>query len=318
MAALYLSEADVRQVLDMRSAVDAVEEVFRRLADGQAANVPRQRAIAEGIVLHSLSAAAPYLNLVGWKCYTTTRSAARFLLGLYDSASGEPVALVEADWLGQVRTGATSAVAAEWMADPRATELGLFGAGRQARTQLEALATVRRLRAAYVYSRNADRREAFCDEMSQRLGFDVRPVDRPQEAVEDLPIVVTATAAREPVFDGHDLAEGAWVCAVGSNWPTRAELDYVTVRRADNIVCDSTAACQQEAGDFADALARGDFSWATAVDLADVAAGRAVARSTARSITLFKSVGLAIEDLAVGAVVLRRAREHGLGSRLPF
>jgi ornithine cyclodeaminase/alanine dehydrogenase-like protein (mu-crystallin family) len=204
------------------------------------------------------------------------------------------------------------------MADPHASELGLFGSGRQARTQLASLAAVRKIRVAYVYSRNPDRRAAFCDEMSDLLSIDVRPADRPQEAASDLPIVVTATTSREPVFDGHDLAEGAMVAAVGANWPNRAEIDWVTIRRADNIVCDSVAACRHEAGDFADAAERGDFDWSRAVDLAEVVAGRAVARRTRDSIVLFKSVGLAIEDVAVGAKVLELAQARGLGTKLPF
>jgi ornithine cyclodeaminase/alanine dehydrogenase-like protein (mu-crystallin family) len=154
--------------------------------------------------------------------------------------------------------------------------------------------------------------------MSARLGVDVRPVDRPQEAAEDLPIVVTATSSPTPVFDGRDLAEGALVCAVGNNWATRAEIDAHVVRRADNIVCDSARACQSEAGDFAEPLGRGVFDWARAVDLADVVGGKAVGRSTKESIVLFKSVGLAIEDVALGAKVLELARQQGRGVKLPL
>ncbi|MEX0677601.1 MAG: ornithine cyclodeaminase family protein [Pirellulales bacterium] len=317
MPAIYLSEADVDRLLDINVAIEVCEEAFRRLGAGEAEHVPRARAKAPGIVLHSMSAAAGYLNLVGWKCYTTTREGARFLLGLHD-ASGQLVALVEADRLGQLRTGATTGVAVELMADPEATEMGLFGSGWQAQSQLAAVARTRPIKVAYVYSRTEKKRRDFAELMASRLGIEVRPVDRPQDAAEDLPIVVTATTSREPVFDGNHLAEGALVCAVGSNWLNRAEIDTTVIRRADNIVCDSIKACQIEAGDFVDALEKGVFDWQRAVELADVVAGRATGRNTRDSIVLFKSVGLALEDVALGAKLLERARAQGVGRELPF
>jgi ornithine cyclodeaminase/alanine dehydrogenase-like protein (mu-crystallin family) len=317
MSVLYLSEDDVDALVDVKTAIEVCEEAFRRWAAGEADNVPRARAQAPGIVLHSMSAAAAYLGLVGWKCYTTTRQQARFCLGLYDT-TGSLVALVEADRLGQLRTGATTGVAVQAMADPAATEMGLFGSGWQAQSQLAAVAAVRPIKMAYVYSRNEKRRHDFAELMSGRLQIDVRPVDRPQEAAEELPIVVTATTSREPVFDGNWLAEGSLVCAVGSNWLNRAEIDSTVVRRADNIVCDSIKACQNEAGDFVESIEKGIFDWSRAVELADVVTGRATGRNTRESIALFKSVGLALEDVALGGQVLQRARQRKIGRELPI
>ena len=317
MAAIYLTESDVTELLDMQSAIDACEEAFSRLAAGEASHVPRARVQSPGIVLHAMSAAADYLGLVGWKCYTTTKQGAKFHLGLYDT-SGQMVALVEADRLGQLRTGATTGVAVEFMADPAAGEVGLFGAGWQAESQLEAVVLARPIKVAYVYSRNEVKRTDFAERMSRRLEIDVRPADRPQEAAEDLPIVVTATTSREPVFDGNWLSEGALVCATGSNWLNKAEIDSTVIRRADNIVCDSVKGCQAEAGDFVDAREKGIFDWPRAVELSDVVAGRATGRNTRDSLVLFKSVGIAIEDVALGAVLLARAAERGVGTPLPF
>ncbi len=318
MPALYLTESDVDQLLDMRLAIEAVEEAFRQLATGRAMNVPRMRAKGTGIVLHTMSAAADYLGLVGWKCYSTTRAGAKFHVGLYDAQSGALVALIEANRLGQLRTAAATGVAVKWMADPSAHEVGMFGSGLQARTQLEAVALARPIKRAFVYSRTEANRRAFADEMSRRLEIEVAPVDRPQEAAEDLPIVVTATGSAVPLFDGNWLAEGTMVAAVGSNWLNKAEIDAHVIRRADNIVCDSVAACRHEAGDFIDALEKGVFDWSRAVELADVVAGTAVGRSTRASVTLFKSVGLAIEDVALGGKLLDLARGAGVGKELPF
>ena len=225
MPPMYLSESDVKRLLDMRVAIEVVEEAFRQWADHKVCNVPRTRAKGNGIVVHTMSAAADYLGLAGWKCYATTRAGAEFHVGLYDSRTGALTALIAAEWLGRLRTGATTAVAVEWMADVAAHEVGVFGTGRQARTQLEAICVARPIKQAFVYSRDETRRKTFAVEMSESLGIDVVPVDRPHEAAEELPIVVTATSSSMPLFDGKCLAEGTMVAAVGSNWLNKAEID---------------------------------------------------------------------------------------------
>lgn len=316
MRPLYLTEDDVTRLLDMRLAIDVVKEAFLRLAAGQASNVPRQRAKAPGIMLHSMSATAQYLGLVGWKCYTTTKNGARFLIGLYNSQSGELVALIEADRLGQLRTGAATGLAADLMARPDAALVGIFGSGHQAETQLDAVAAVRKLKRAFVYSRDNSRRATFAQRMATELDVEIVPVDRPQQAAQNLPIVITATGSATPVFDGQDLAEGTFVAAVGSNWLTRAEIDTTVIRRAENIVCDSIEACRQDAGDFFEALQKGIFDWSRATELASVVAGRAVGRSRPESVTLFKSVGLAIEDVALGGKLVELAHQRGIGQEL--
>jgi ornithine cyclodeaminase/alanine dehydrogenase len=316
MPVLHLTETDVERLLDMPTAVDAVEEAFRQVAAGQAANVPRQRAVGRGIVLHSMSAAADYLGLVGWKCYTTTKAGAKFLVGLYESQTGSLVALIEADRLGQIRTGATTAVAVRHLAHAAADELGLIGTGWQAESQLTAVAAVRPLRRAKVYSRDAVRREDFARRMSQQLGLEVMPVGDAHGAVEGMPLVVTATTSRKPVLEAAWLAPGALVAAMGSNWLDKAEIDAATVARAGLIVCDDVTCCQHEAGDFREALAQGLFDWSRAVNLADVVSGRHPGRVEASEIVLFKSVGMALEDVAVGHRVLTLAREQGAGREL--
>jgi ornithine cyclodeaminase/alanine dehydrogenase-like protein (mu-crystallin family) len=318
MAAIFLSEKDVAQLAGPRMAIDAVEEAFRRLAAREAENIPRRRVQAPGIILHSMSAAAGYLGYVGWKNYTTTKTGARFHVALYEQTYGELVALLEANQLGRLRTAAATAVAVSWMARHDAVELGLFGTGFQAEGQVEALVLARPIKKVFVYGRNAERRRQFADRVSSRLSIEVVPVDRPGEAAEELPMVVTASSARAPVFDGNLLDEGTFVAAVGSNWLNKAEIDSTVIRRADNIVCDSIEACKLEAGDFVEARDRGIFDWSRAVELSDVVAGRATARNRAESITLFKSVGLAIEDVALAVKILERARAEGVGQFLPI
>ncbi|MBL8827483.1 MAG: ornithine cyclodeaminase family protein [Planctomycetaceae bacterium] len=315
---LHLTESEVQHLLDMPTAIAAVEQSFRELAAGRAHNVPRQRAQGKGIVLHTMSAAADYLGLVGYKAYTTTRSAAQFHVGLLDQTTGRLVALIEADQLGRLRTGATTGVAVKHLAPPDLSELGLFGVGRQARTQLVAVCAVRPIQRAFVYSRKPAERQTFCDELSHELNIDVRPVDLPEQAVRNVPLIITATSSGTPVFAGNNASDGALICAVGSNWLNRAEIDETVVRRSTRIVCDSIAACQHEAGDFTAALASGAFDWSRAVELADVVTGKFAGQPNTSGLTLFKSVGMATEDLALGAILLDLARQQGVGTQLPI
>lgn len=317
MSVLFLSESDVKQLVDMPAAVEIVRQAFRHLAGGRAENVPRVRAKATGIVLHCMSAAADYLGYVGWKNYTTTKSGARFLVGLHSTADGSLAALIEADWLGRLRTGATTGVAVDCMAEDEPISVGLIGTGRQAETQLTAIAAVRRIECAHVFSRDADRRRTFAARMSESLNVDVAAADSSNAAVLDKSVIVTATNSAKPVIEYDRLRSGTVICAVGSNWPHHAEVDSKTVQKAGFVLCDSIAGCRQEAGDLILAAEAGCFDWSQAIELADVVAGtRQVSFSDGR-IALFKSVGMAIEDVAVAAEVFHRAQKSGVGLPWP-
>jgi ornithine cyclodeaminase/alanine dehydrogenase-like protein (mu-crystallin family) len=317
MPSLLLRETDIDNLLDMPLAIEVMHAAFLALASEEADNVPRVRAKAPGVVLHSLIAAAAYLDVVGWKQYVTTRSGAKFLAGLNDARTGELLALIEADRLGQLRTGAVTGLAARQLANPKAETVGIIGAGYQAQTQLEAVAAVCPIRQAFVYSRSAEHRESFAKEMSAKLKIEVTPVDDPRKATEYQPIVVTATTSKDPVFEGKWLSPGTLVCAVGSNWLHKAEIDVDTFAAAQLIVCDSIAACQAEAGDFIQPLAQGVFHWENAVEFSAIVAGTNGRRSLDH-IVIFKSVGLAIEDVALGAKALELAKQRGLGESLPL
>jgi alanine dehydrogenase len=318
MPVLYLTEDDVRELLDMETAIEVVEEAFRQLARGAATNVPRSRATGTGITLHSMSASADYLGLVGGKTYTTTRDAARFLVSLYSGKTGELVALIEADALGQFRTGAASGVATEFMARPDAKVVGLFGAGKQARTQLKAVCAVRKIELVEVCSRNEERCREFCDLMSEWCNTRVVPARNPDEVATEKDIVICATSSRAPLFEGRVLDEGTHLNVIGSNYLNKTEIDVSTLHRADTIVCDSIEQCRLEAGDFVDALEAGAVEWSNMRELAAVVSDQETGRRTVESITLFKSVGLALEDVALGAKVLELAQREGLGRTLQF
>jgi ornithine cyclodeaminase/alanine dehydrogenase-like protein (mu-crystallin family) len=319
MAALYLTEDDVAWLLDIDTAIDCVEEAIRQWGSERADNQPRRRVRAgDQAMLHVLSAGAEYLGYVGYKAYVTTRAGARFQFGLYDARNGHPAALIEANLLGQMRTGAASGVATKYMARPDAKIVGCFGTGFQARAQLKAVCSVRRIERVEVYGRNDERRKLFADEMSELCNVPVVPVHSPEDVAAEKDIVICATSSHVPLFDGHALAEGTHINAIGSNYLTRSEIDVTTIRRADHIVCDSLDACKLEAGDFVPALEDGSLDWSRVHELSDVVHGRETGRAHPEDITLFKSVGLALEDLAVAVRILEKARIEGIGQTLPF
>lgn len=317
MPAIYLNEDEVRELADMELAVDVVQKAFRQLADGGATNLPRLRAKASGVMLHTMSAAAEYLGLVGYKAYTTTKSGARFQVVIYNT-DGELVAVMAADYLGQLRTGAASGVATEFMARPDSHVVGLFGTGKQARTQLKAVCTVRKIERVEVYSRNDERRQKFADEMSEWCATEVVPVHAPDDVAAEKDIVITASSSKTPVFDGSVIDEGTHLNVVGSNFLSKAEVDLTTLRRCSHVICDNVEQCKLEAGDLARGVAEGIRDWTSMNDIADVIVGRATGRATPDDITLFKSVGLAIEDIALAGAILKRARSAGIGRPLPF
>jgi ornithine cyclodeaminase/alanine dehydrogenase-like protein (mu-crystallin family) len=310
---LLLTEADVRRLLTMDMALEAVEQGLRRLALDEAVNVPRARAQTDHAMLHTMSAAAKALGVMGAKIYSTSRRGAQFLLPLFDGKTGALLSLMQADYLGQVRTGAASGVATRYLAREDAAEVGLFGSGKQARTQALAVCRVRRVRRVQVYSRNEENRRRFAAEMSEQCQTEVVPVSRPEMAAENKDVVITATTSREPVLNGAWLAQGTHINAVGSNFLGKAELDAATFRRVADVVVDSKDQARVEAGDFQQAFEDGSLHWSDVRELGQVIVGRYRGREHEQDITLFKSLGIAVEDIAVAARVYARAQDEGVG-----
>lgn len=315
--AILLREADVRAVLTMSLALEAVEEGFRRLAQGNAILHSRQRLHMPGIgFLHYMAAGDLTAGYAGLKIYTSARGALRFLVPLVRPQTGELVALLEADYLGQVRTGAASGIATRYMARPDARTIGIVGTGLQARTQLEAMVAVRRIEQVRAFGRDPGRRARFAREMAERLGVPVEPVSSAEDAVRTADIVITATDASKPVVEGRWLRPGVHINAIGANFPQKRELDDEAVRRADFIAVDSRQQSKLEAGDLILSFGEQEDRWASVRELADIVSGRMPGRSDDRQITLFKSNGIAIEDIVVAGRVVELAQERGLGERV--
>lgn len=317
MGVLLLTEDDVRRLATMDMALEAVEAGLRKLALDEAQNIPRARVQTDHAMMHSMAASIKTMGVMGAKVYAVSRkNPATFTFTLFDGRSGALLALMQADYLGQVRTGAASGVATQYMARPDATEVGLFGSGKQARTQLQAVCKVRRIRQVHVYSPNEERRKQFAREMSEVCQTEVIPVPRPEMAALEKDIVITATTSRDPVLLGEWIAQGAHINAMGSNFLAKAELDVAAIRRCQSIVVDSKDQARLEAGDFQQALEDGSLQWANVRELGQVIVGRHTARKHPADVTLFKSLGIAVEDVALAARVFARAQAEGVGQVL--
>lgn len=320
--ALYLSEADVKAVLTMPLALEAVEAAHRELSreGGLAAqDTPRARTRLPQTALHLLHGGLPGLGVLGYKAYTSNRSGNRFNVFLFDAATGVLSAIVAADYLGMMRTGAASGVAAKWLARPDSEVAGVFGSGWQARGHVEAICTALPLRRVKVFGRKRDKLEAFCAEMGQRLpGVEIVAAADAQATVQGSDLVGTVTTAATPLFEADWLAPGTHINAAGSNAVIRQELSEAAVRRCDLVVVDALETALKEAGDLVPLLEKGRLAARQLVELGDVIAGRRPGRGSAAQITLFESQGLAVQDLALAARVVALARERGLGQELPF
>lgn len=316
--ALYLIEDEVRQVLTLPDALAAVEEAHRWHATGEAVDTPRARSRTPSSALHILHGAVLPLGVMGYKSYTTSREAARFWVHLFDVASGRPLAVLEADYLGMMRTGATGGLAARLLSREDARSAVVFGAGWQAQSQIEALCAVRGIERLQVIARRRDKLAAFCAEQSRRLGREIVPVDDVESAVRTADVVVTITTATDPLFDGRWLAEGVHVTAAGSNALIRREIDEATIRRATVIAVDARATALRESGDLLPALEKGRLSEYGITELGELLAGMRPGRRSAGDITLFESQGMAIQDLALATRVLEKAKAAGLGRDLPY
>jgi alanine dehydrogenase len=306
---LYLTEKDVRDLLPMQDCIELMHKVFARLATGEALNHPRRRLILPtSSVLHYMAGSDG--QYFGAKIYSSNpRHGAHFLFLLYRAADAEPLAIIEANHLGQIRTGAASGLATRFMAREDASTLAIIGSGFQARTQLEAMLAVRKIAETRVWSRDAAKRATFAGEMGERFGTAVHAVETADQAVRGAHIVVTATFAKEPVLAAEWIAPGTHVNAVGSNQATRREIPAELVRSADAIAVDSIEQARMESGDLLMAFQEAD--WQRAVELRDVVSGRVQARTNANQITLFKSNGLAVEDVIAAGFVYERALAAG-------
>ena len=291
-------------------AVEAVEGCFRRMAAGEVEIAPRRRLRLPEGALADMAASDSGLGLAGGKLYAATPNGASFVVCMFDADSSELVALIEADRLGQLRTGAASGVAARHLAKSSATTLGVIGCGHQAETQVACIrAALPSIERVVAFCRTPEKLAAFCERI------DVEPGESHRDAgVQD--VVVTITSSRDPVLRGEWLTPGALVIAAGANVASRRELDNTVLERATFVCCDWLEQARIESGDLIDPIAAGVLDWLEVHELHEVVSGEIPGRQSDEDVVLFKSNGLAAWDVAIGAEALRLAREQRVGTTL--
>jgi ornithine cyclodeaminase/alanine dehydrogenase-like protein (mu-crystallin family) len=313
---LFLREIDIEGLVTMADVLAAVEAVEAARARGEAWQEPRRRLRMPKGMLHTMSAAWPARGVFAHKAYAAVGGDVRFRVSLYDAATGAILAVMEGNRLGQLRTGAATAVAARRLAPARPQALALFGTGLQAWGQLEALAEVMLPAEVRVFGRRSEAREDFAARARGAFGFNVRAVESASACLAGADVVVTATTSKDPVFDGRELAQGAFVAAVGANLRIKRELDGQALRRFDRIIVDDLATAENESGLLLTPIESGHLQWSQIRDLPDLVAGRAAARQTPSETLLFHSLGSAVWDVAAALVAWEKARVAGVGQQI--
>ena len=303
---LYLTEADVESLFEPADAVPIVEDSFRRLAAGEVVNQPRLRLQLNGPALALMGAVDSGLGIAGSKTYVRA-----FVVSLFDATSGECIGVIEANRLGQLRTGAASGVAAKYLARSGVQRLGVIGCGFQAETQVQCVrAAVPTIEEVVAYCRTESALEDFC----RRVGAE--PAESHHDVASEADVVITATTSKDPVLRGDWLRDGTLVCAVGANRPSQRELDDAVLERATFVCCDSVDNARLESGDLIEPVDHGVLDWLEVHELQEVVAGEVPGRQSDGDVVVFKSNGLAAWDVAIGAAALERARERGVGTSL--
>lgn len=310
---LYLTEQEVTQLVTIRDALEVVEAALRGQGEGTAVNLPRQRVRMPPGTLHLMAGSLAGPQRFGFKAYTTFGGYIKFHVFLYNRQEGNLLAIIEGDRLGQLRTGAASGIATRYLSLPMASVLAVIGTGWQARTQLSGICAVRDIQQVRVYSRDSERREKFAAEMSERHQVKVRAVSSAEEAAEAAEILVTITTAGEPVLFGDWIMPGAHVNAAGANSLFRREIDAKLIIQSDFVCVDSVEQAQIESGELMVPIEKGALDWSSIHQLSEVLCGISVGRKTTRDRTLFKSHGIALEDIALASLVYERAIQEGVG-----
>ena len=313
MSPLFLNEDEVSGLVSVPETIDVLETAFAQQATGGATTLPRRRLATDRLFLHILAGAVP--GYFGYKTYATGKGKPRFYFYLYDSETAAMLAIMQADALGQIRTGAATGLATRLLARRTVKVATLFGAGWQARSQLLAMDAVRQMERVWIVNRTPEKAEAFIRTMGPKVRARLEPAASPEDAVRESQVVTTITGSRQPVLQGTWLEPGTHVNAAGGNMILRREVDSETIFRSDRLVVDSIAQAQIEGGELIPTLGHGRRHWDELVELKDVVKGYG-GRQSDDDITFFKSQGLGLEDVALGALVYERAREQGIGRTL--
>ena len=319
MGAIYIDEATASKILNMDNALNLVEESFTTYAQGKSFNMTRQRMRIRKGALHMLPGAVPYKNVIGFKAYTSFRAGLIFKVHLYDAENGNPLAIVDANEIGRLRTGAATGIATKYMAKKESNTAFIFGGGFQAEAQLEAVYKTSNIKKAFVTTRKIENAQAFADKMSKSLGIEIIPTQNIKNDLPQADIIITITTAVKPLFEHTMLnPNGVHINGAGSNALIRAEVPEKTIEAAEVLAVDSKDVAAIECGDILPSLEKGRLHWNEIVELGEITAGFRKGRITENGITIFQSQGMGLQDIMCAEFIYRKAVAENLGKILPF
>jgi alanine dehydrogenase len=315
--ALYLTEADVENLLTMPDTLRVLEPAIREHGAGIAVNEPRHVLRGKTGAISILAAAVPGAQAIGYKCYTVSPDGVRFWVMIYGER-GEIRAIMEGEHLSTMRTGAASGIATKYMACEESSTVGILGTGYQAPSQLEAVCAVRPIKHVKAFSRTRSHLEEFCTRMSKTLGIPVEPVESAEKAARDVDILITITSSQTPVIKGEWLREGTHLNLAGAMKPSCREIDTETLERSSVIAVDDWRQSHEEAGEMIKAVGEGRLDWDRVTELGKIVASQQPLKRSAKDITLFKSHGVGVWDVATASLLLDLAKKKGVGIELPI
>jgi ornithine cyclodeaminase len=319
MAAIFIKEDDVINLLEIEKAIELVEEAFKGYSEGKCYNMPRRRLRIKKGALHMLPGAIPYKEVFGYKAYTSFKNGVIFKVFLHSAETGELLSIIEANELGRLRTSAASAVATKYLAKNNAKKHLIFGAGFQAEMQLIAINKVRNIENVYVANRNIEKGEQFIEKMKGLLHINIERTSNYRDFLNESDIITTITTSSNPLFDANDFKGiGVHINAAGSNSLIRREIPEKTIESADILVVDAKDVAALECGDILPSLEKGRLHFNEITELGDIVSGKATGRSNDKELTIFESHGMGVQDVICAHYVYKKALEQKRYIQLPF
>ncbi len=315
---LYLKNTPIDQILSLPEMIEAVEDTLKEVALGRGFELPRRRIHHPNRMIFGLLPGSVHDVMGAYLQTDLDRSQHHETVILYSVESGEPLIFFQDCSINENRTGAAGAIGAKYLARRDANRVAVLGSALHAETQLKAVAAVRNLTQARVFSPTQSHREAFAKKMSRELGISVYAVASAEEALVDADILITATNSRLPVFDGTCLKDGIHITSIanGDKTRTRQEIDGTTIRRADAIFITSKETVCANESDIFRAVRDRLISWDRVHEIAGVLLGKVAGRTDDRQITLFKLQGTGIMDVAIGLKALEQLKDSHLAQEL--